>query len=292
MTGTDRDILLPDGRQVRLRLFGDDGAPTLFLMHGTPGSRYVSPRITAPVAASGFRLITLDRPGYGGSNPDYPRSLARFANDMGHIIGALDLTKFAVAGVSGGGPHALATATVEGCVSCTVLGGFAPVPSKGPLPEGPNKLAHRLMRLSPALFKLFNTIATKNAIKALQDDTKTERLINAMLAKMPEEDRALISEDDATAGLITNLREAFKQGGDAVGEESLMLGRDWDIDLGTLATPIHWWHGQDDANVAFTDAERFAATLPQMNWHPLAGGHSAWMHHWDEILQTIGKRLT
>lgn len=291
MSGQDHAITASDGRRLCVRTFGDATAPALLLLHGTPGSRLVSPRITDPVIAAGLQLITLDRPGYGQSDPDYPRSLRAFADDIQIVTSALDVDSYVIAGVSGGGPHALAAAANDGCHACIILGGFAPVPKTGALPDGPNKLAYRIMRLSPLLFRIFNAVATFGAIKALSDDAKTEKLIAAMLAKTPPEDRDLISEPDAKAGLIDNLREAFKQGGKAVGEESLMLGGDWRHELPEIQVPIHWWHGKNDANVAYDDAKRFASTLAMINWHALDDGHSAWMHHWDEIVATITTAL-
>ena len=59
-----------------------------------------------------IRLISYDRPGYGGSSRYRGRSVADAAADVDRIADALGLDAFAVVGRSGGGPHALACAAL------------------------------------------------------------------------------------------------------------------------------------------------------------------------------------
>jgi pimeloyl-ACP methyl ester carboxylesterase len=83
------------------------GLPVLAL-HGTPGSRLMF--ALAHEAARGVRLIAPDRPGYGLSDYRRAESLAQIAEDLGAVADAYGLGRFAVIGVSGGGPHAVAAA--------------------------------------------------------------------------------------------------------------------------------------------------------------------------------------
>jgi pimeloyl-ACP methyl ester carboxylesterase len=63
-----REIEIDRGdRVLRVRDAGEPGGPAVIYFHGTPGSR---PDLSfgADVAAErGVRLVTFDRPGYGGS---------------------------------------------------------------------------------------------------------------------------------------------------------------------------------------------------------------------------------
>jgi pimeloyl-ACP methyl ester carboxylesterase len=76
----------------------------------------------------GIRLICYDRPGYGGSERCPDRSVANAAADVRTIADALRLGTFAVAGRSGGAPHALACAARLGerVQSVAALVGLAP----------------------------------------------------------------------------------------------------------------------------------------------------------------------
>jgi pimeloyl-ACP methyl ester carboxylesterase len=55
------------GRTLTIAEWGDpDGFP-VFLLHGTPGSRFFGQADASTYADVGVRVIIYDRPGYGGS---------------------------------------------------------------------------------------------------------------------------------------------------------------------------------------------------------------------------------
>ncbi len=69
-----------------------------------PGSR-VRPRPRSLfLYQRGARLISYDRPGYGGSDRRPGRRVADVAEDVARVADALGLDRFAVAGRSGGAP--------------------------------------------------------------------------------------------------------------------------------------------------------------------------------------------
>ena len=76
MNVTHRTITLKDGRKLRLVEAGQaDGIPVIEL-HGTPDSRLLFDRWVEDAQARGLRLISYDRPGYGGSSPHPDWSVA------------------------------------------------------------------------------------------------------------------------------------------------------------------------------------------------------------------------
>lgn len=87
-----------------------DGFPVL--VHGGGGSRHVFPALVRESRRHGFRLISYDRPGYGGSTPLPGRVIADCAADVAAVLAGLRITRTAVWGFSGGGPYALATAAL------------------------------------------------------------------------------------------------------------------------------------------------------------------------------------
>jgi pimeloyl-ACP methyl ester carboxylesterase len=92
--------------------WGDLTGIPLFSLHGTPNSRLSRHPNENLISSTGARVITYDRPGYGGSDRDRGRSVASCAGDVAAIADALGLESFAVSGGSGGGPHALAVAAL------------------------------------------------------------------------------------------------------------------------------------------------------------------------------------
>ena len=114
----------PQGERGRLLVFWHHGTPNL----GSP------PALLFPAADRlGLRWVSYDRPGYGGSSPHPGRAVASAAADVAEVADALGLSRFAVMGHSGGGPHALACgALLPDRVMVAVSGsGLAPVGAAG-----------------------------------------------------------------------------------------------------------------------------------------------------------------
>src|SRR3954462_5254137 len=107
-------------REISLRVAGDrtvgvsdfgppDGDAVLWC-HGGPGSRLEPAYVADAAAASGFRLIGIDRPGYGNSDPQPGRTIAGWIPDALAVADHLDVERFFAVGLSTGGAYALALA--------------------------------------------------------------------------------------------------------------------------------------------------------------------------------------
>ncbi len=102
-------VTAPDGRTIALAEWGvQDGWP-LFALHGCPGSRYLR-HIGGVYERHQVRAITYDRPGYGRSTRRRGLRVVDAAEDVALIADQLGIDKFAVLGISAGGPRALAVA--------------------------------------------------------------------------------------------------------------------------------------------------------------------------------------
>jgi pimeloyl-ACP methyl ester carboxylesterase len=127
-----RDVELADGRTVRAYDAGEgvaDDALTVIWHHGSPQTGAPLAPLLAAAAQRGVRLVSFARPSYGGSSPHPGRTVASVAADTAQVTDALGLSRFAVMGASGGGPHALACAALlAGRVTGAVcLAGLAPL---------------------------------------------------------------------------------------------------------------------------------------------------------------------
>ena len=106
----DRFITLFDQRKLAFIEYGDpDGFP-IFALHGLPGSRIWFKDNDQISTELGIRLITVDRPGFGLSDPHSQRSYLQFADDLKTLALELSIDRFSVLGVSGGGVFAAAIA--------------------------------------------------------------------------------------------------------------------------------------------------------------------------------------
>jgi pimeloyl-ACP methyl ester carboxylesterase len=215
-------------------------------MHGTPGSRRGPHPRSSVLYRLGVRLISYDRPGYGGSTRHEGRTIADTAEDVAAIADQLDIDRFAVVGRSAGGPHALACAALLGqrVMRTTVLVGVAPVNATGldwydGMTPGnvddysaaggdPSVLAERL---------------TERAESAVHD---LGSLLEELRAEMHESDRRVI-DDVAIWRLVAEAHaEALRRGPYGWLDDVKALRRDWGFRLDGIKTPVRLWHGEED----------------------------------------------
>jgi pimeloyl-ACP methyl ester carboxylesterase len=107
-----RTARTPDGRVLAIEEAGDPEGRPVLVHNGTPNSRHLYPPHAIDAAVRGLRLISYDRPGYGGSTPQPGRSVADCAADVRAICPELGIDRLAMWGISGGGPHVLACAAL------------------------------------------------------------------------------------------------------------------------------------------------------------------------------------
>jgi pimeloyl-ACP methyl ester carboxylesterase len=116
----EHQVVTPDGRTLQVLERGvRDGRPVL-VHGGTPNSRLLYDPEVALAERQGIRLISYDRPGYGGSTPQPGRTVADCAEDVHAIASALDIEQLAVWGISGG-PGADFERAGRKCRSCRWL---------------------------------------------------------------------------------------------------------------------------------------------------------------------------
>jgi pimeloyl-ACP methyl ester carboxylesterase len=89
---------------------GPAEGPCVVMVHGLPGSHRDFRWLAPPLEAAGVRVIRLDMPGFGGSEPIAPR-LSALAELLLACLDALALTRVILVGHSFGGPQALVAAS-------------------------------------------------------------------------------------------------------------------------------------------------------------------------------------
>ena len=134
---------------------GDPQGIPLVFFHGTPGGRLQAALGDGAASRAGVRLVAFSRPGYGGST-DGPTTLTSVGSDAGSVADALGIDAFAVLGVSGGGPYAVAAAAVlpERVRVVGVVAGVGPLleldPSAAPTPPSARRSPATSTRRSPS----------------------------------------------------------------------------------------------------------------------------------------------
>jgi pimeloyl-ACP methyl ester carboxylesterase len=277
---------LADGRRLAYAEFGDpDGRPAV-LLHGNPGSRLVCPDVDATTAA-GVRLLTFDRPGFGGSDPRPFHQLTDVADDLAELATALGLGPCPVIGWSGGGPYALAVAARHPELVTTVVS-----LSGSGLAEDPDVMAQRTGEVEALVEQLragapeaFDQVATR--FGAYADDPAF--IVELTLTNDQDPDRRLLRDPAVRDALTTMWREGARQGTTGVAAGWIALwARPRGYEPADVRRPVLVWHGTDDVIVPFAQAERLAAALPDAELRPAPGeGHLTALEHWAEILASL-----
>ena len=129
----NRTIEGPGGRLLDFELSGPQDGRLLVLHHGTPSAGWAYPQWTADGAQRGLRHLCYSRPGYSSSARHEGRTVADCAADVAAIVDALGVDRFYTAGISGGGPHALACAALlpDRVIAAASIAGVAPSDADG-----------------------------------------------------------------------------------------------------------------------------------------------------------------
>ncbi|MGZ4437341.1 MAG: alpha/beta fold hydrolase [Nocardioidaceae bacterium] len=279
-------MVLPDGRDLAwMELGAPDGAPVM-VFHGTPGSRLQLVVGDAPSLAQGVRLIVPDRPGYGLSGHQRRRSLRSWAEDVRRLADHLGLARFAVAGLSGGGPHAVACAwfLADRVWAAAIISGVAPLTEQGseagmvPADVALVRLARRSPVLSLPLF----------AAMAALDRRWSERMLTMMERELGPADAAVLRRPEVRAAFLSDLKASSRTTGVALAQDYALFAHDWGFRLEDITVPVHLWHGDADRDVPIAQGRRQAEAIPDAVLHECPGeGHLLGVERLEEILRVV-----
>jgi pimeloyl-ACP methyl ester carboxylesterase len=287
---TSQSLRLADGKRIGYAEYGDvQGAPVLAI-HGTPGSRFMFALTDKAARARGLRIIAPERPGYGLS--DYRRSdgLTDIAKALKAFAEALGLGSFAVIGISGGGPFAVATAAVMPEL-IALLALISPV---GPIADchTPIRMSrmHRLiftrMGLSdPACAVFFWSVRTLMRFAP-------GAAYRALMQRVTPSDRALLARAEVRANLQTALREGLRPGIAGARQDLRLFCAPWGLPLSEIDVPTVVWQGSDDAIVPPGGAYYLAETLPNCRLDVIQGAGHYWVFgQFERVLDAVHAAL-
>lgn len=283
----DSSVPLPDGRCLAYAEYADaDGAPVI-LFHGLPGSRLSWGMLPGNPFPPGLRIIAPDRPGYGLSDPKPGRTLLEWADDVKALADALELERFAVVGVSGGGPGALACAfkMPERLTSVGVVSGAAPTDAPGVF-RGMSrtnrffmKLAWRLPWLSDLNIRLLASVVRRNPL----------RYIDTMKVKVHDVDKSVLALPGIRNMLAADFAEALRAGAEGmVDDMAANHGRPWGFSLEEIETSVLLWSCELDRSVPPAMGEYLAQMIPGCEATVVSGAGHLWiLVHLREVLEAV-----
>lgn len=265
MNANSRTVSMQDGRVIRVVEAGQmDGIPVL-VHTGTPGSRLLYHPWVEDAEARGIRLISYDRPGYGGSTPYLGRTVASAAEDVAAIAEKLGLDRLLVWGFSGGGPHALACAALlpDLVVAAATLASPAPYGADG-LDWFAGMGEDNVVEFGAALngregLEQFVEAAVPGLLGA--DPESLIQVWNSVLSPVEVE----VLTKDIAEWMLNSIREGSKERRDGWIDDDIAFTTPWGFELSQIRIPVMVMQGEHDRFVPYSHGKWLVSKVPHVD---------------------------
>jgi pimeloyl-ACP methyl ester carboxylesterase len=280
-------ITLPDRRTLAFLQSGDPAGKPVLFFHGSPGSRLLHHPDDSLTAALGVRLITIDRPGFGGSDYQPNRKLLDWPSDVTALVDKLGIKKFAVAGVSGGSPYVAACAyklsdrlTVGGIIS-----------GVGPTDVAENVARIYKTRKGGIFLARHAPWLLRPLIWLLQNPQRgIEKYYLKILAESSFVDQEILRRPEIKSLVMASWNEGTINGMRGFTRDGIIFSLPWGFQLEDIRVKIHIWHGDKDTSTPLCMAKHLASLIRDCQLTVIPGkGHFLLFDHWSEILTTLIK---
>ncbi|KAA6186216.1 alpha/beta hydrolase [Thiohalocapsa marina] len=283
-----RFLTLADGRRLAFSEFGAPDGQAVLYCHGFPSSRHEARLLHDQALRAGARIIAADRPGYGRSDPQPGRCILDWADDLTRLADHLQLDRFALLGVSGGGPYALAGAAraPTRIAACALVCPLGPIYIDSVLSQMNWAVRTNLMIgrqphwLGDLLFGMPTTIMLHHWPHLVED-------VRSIAA--PPADRVCLAEGNNAEILNQTIADAMAHGARGAREDLVLYAHDWQIPFSDISLPIHIWHGSADGTVPVEHARWYAEHLSgaRLTELPDEGHYSVPLGHGATILKDL-----
>lgn len=246
-----------------------------------------------------IRVLAPDRPGFGGSTYDPAYTILGYVKDVKEMARQLGIGRFAVLGLSGGGPYALACAKEldKEVLSAVGVACGSPYWLESGFEDMPwwSRIAYWFARYTPPLgvvvvegmVGLARWVSEMGwAKRAMEQALEKERQRERDQGKRGEEEDLTIEQ--AREGVMRMSFEGLKQGGRPTVRECWLFTSDWGFRIKDVGyDKVILWHGSKDVNAPFSAAQYIVKTLPHGELREYDGTHSEIVTQIDDILDTL-----
>lgn len=275
-------ILLQDGRLLAWSEFGATRGFPLFYLHEAASSRLEAAFFDAEARRNGFRLLAVDRPGLGESDPHALMTRASCAEDLLQLADQLGLREFGILSSGAGSAIALVTAArAPERVKC-VLG----LSSQLAVCNASERVACRYMRQFLSAF-LRCMLGLRLALGKSSPDQYLRRLHDSLAYA----DRRLLDNPDIRMKLVQSASEAVRHGACGVARDTALSLAPLNVSAVSLPMPVHVWLGGVEHLAQFSSVPSFLASLPRGVLHRLGNHGRYFFWRYSEGVFTTATRI-
>jgi pimeloyl-ACP methyl ester carboxylesterase len=267
--------------------WGPQDKPVILLVHGFPGCSDHGKLMSKSPLWNSFRLIAMDRPGYGRSVAQNRLTPLRFAQQIENLLTSLEIDRFSLISVSGGAPYSMAVAyrMKDRIQKIASIGGVAPLTIKNfKFMNSQQKKAWFLRNFVPApILKVGVHRVWKTGMQNLEKLFFTDK--NSFSA----EDQKVFRDPVLGPELYQTMVTALSGGPSGLLMDMKTYSRPWGFSLKAIKCPVTLWHGTDDDVVHSRFAEDMQRKLPDAKLHFIEkqGHYSLLLHCRDAIIADV-----
>ena len=273
-------IILPDGRRMAYRTYGEpEGKPLLYL-HETLGCSRLPPGTDELAVENGLYLIAPERPGFGFSDIDPAFSFASVTEGLRHLLNHLHIRQCAVLGFLSGGAYALwlAVTAADQVGRLILVGGRPPRAMKG-----------RFKHLMPLYTKMISQpwLMTSffNILRNRASPETNASLINSVYGSVPHDRAFLAAHPETFDHIASYTMESMTVTAGGIAGELKCFASAVPLDVSGLELPITAWHGLADNLAGIDDLKDFLQGR-EVKWHEFPdAGSLILFEHWQDILK-------
>lgn len=255
-------VALPDGRRLGMAEYGPPAGRPVLWFHGTPGGRHQIPEsLRRALDDLDARVIVVERPGYGDSSHHRYREVLSISDDVAHVVDTLEIDRFAVAALSGGGPYALGVshALRDRVVGAAILGGV--VPHAGP-DAHPGGLVATLAPLAGFARVAGRPVGAALGVVVQAMQPVKRPVFRAVSRAFPSGDQAVLGLPEMREMFLHDIARTARGGLPGPLLDLVLFTRDWGFRLSDLAVPVDFWQGDADPIVTREQTEWMASAVP------------------------------
>ena len=286
-----KTIILGDGRTLGYAELGNSNGKPTFYFNGFPGSRLEARAGEEGIEKSDVRLISIDRPGIGLSDPKPKRELLDWPDDVIELADALNIQKFAVIGISGGGPYSLACAykiPKDRLITAGICGGIGPPEAGMEGMKKGNRVLFTISKKMPWILRFFFWLGYKRKVKNIDD---AYEMLLANLDNFPEADQKIFKDPKLGKLFAEETFEAFLQGSKWVAYESKLYVRPWGFKLEEINPEIKVFifQGEIDNQVPISHAQYMEKRIPNCEaiYFPNETHFGSALNHIEEMINKL-----
>ncbi|MBE0401374.1 alpha/beta fold hydrolase [Halomonas sp. FME1] len=250
------------GLRVSYRIEGlAHGFPVLML-HGGVGAYPLSKPLKEIAASFSIALITINRPGFNGSDLDPEiKRLETFADIVQPLLLQEKIVKFGVIGLCAGAPfaHALANRYQDRIAGVWILSGIPDInllEQHGLEIEEPLKQNRDISQNTPEAE--LGTLITQGIREFQQTVDQTSLDPSAP----PAWDARYHASGILLADYLDMLQWQLQQNCLPMARECKLIYQPWGLDQTQLNLPMTFWHAKDDSEVPFSSVKAMVDLLP------------------------------